>query len=98
MAPAVNTSSDPPAMAQPATAQVPAWWQEPLSTLTRNARWLRLLAWLGLGVWLIWAGLIHVPAPFDNDWPQLMWLVKHASLRDPSSLAIGHYGPLQLLL
>ncbi|HKO94781.1 MAG TPA: hypothetical protein VJU61_26685 [Polyangiaceae bacterium] len=63
--------------------------------------WVRIapqLAWGALGAWLLWSGLVHVPGPHDNDWPLLMWLVKHASVSDPSSLAIGHYGPLQLLL
>jgi hypothetical protein len=95
----VNSSSDLSTVATAAaSAQAPAWWREPLNLLAQNQRRLRLLAWAGLGVWLLWGGLRYAPGPFDNDWPLLMWLVKHASLRDPSPLAIGHYGPLQLLL
>jgi hypothetical protein len=57
-----------------------------------------LLALAAIGCWLLWAGLIHAPGPHDNDFTSLMWLVKHATWRDPSPLAIGHYGALQLLL
>lgn len=61
-------------------------------------RRVALLGWLGLGVWALWAGLLHVPGPHDNDWPLLMWLVKRASWSDLSPLAIGHYGWLHQLL
>jgi len=64
----------------------------------RHRGWLRLAAWLGFGLWLLWGGLRYAPGPHDNDWPMLMWLVKHASWSDPSPLAIGHYGPAQLLV
>ena len=47
---------------------------------------------------MLWGGLVVAPGPHDNDWPLLMWLAKHASWRDLSPLAIGHYGPAQLLL
>jgi hypothetical protein len=53
------------------------------------------LALLG---WLLWHGLVVDVGLHDNDWPLLMWLVKHSSWRDPSPLALGHYGPGQLLL
>ncbi|MEY2936585.1 MAG: Dolichyl-phosphate-mannose-protein mannosyltransferase [Pseudomonadota bacterium] len=62
------------------------------------ARAAGLLGWLGLGIWALWAGLLHVPGPHDNDWPLLMWLVKRASWSDLSPLAIGHYGWLHQLL
>jgi len=51
-----------------------------------------------LAVALAWSGLIRFPSLHDNDFPLLMWLVTHASLRDPSPLAIGHYPPVQLVL
>jgi 4-amino-4-deoxy-L-arabinose transferase-like glycosyltransferase len=72
-------------------------WQRPWAR-EQLARSAALLAWLGLAAWLLWAGLLHVPGPHDNDWPLLMWLVKHASWSDLSPLAIGHYGSLHQLL
>jgi hypothetical protein len=98
----VNIRSE-PRQAEPsshgATSLSP--WLGPSGALARAQRqsiWLATVAWLGLGAWLLWGGLVVAPGPHDNDWPLLMWLVKHASWRDPSSLAIGHYGPAQLLL
>jgi hypothetical protein len=41
----------------------------------------------------VWAPGLH-----DNDWPLLMWLARHAFQGDLSALAIGHYGPAQLVL
>ena len=69
-----------------------------LGSSERRRGWWRLAAWIGFGLWLLWGGLLHAPGPHDNDWPLLMWLVKHASWSDPSPLAIGHYGPAQLLV
>jgi hypothetical protein len=47
---------------------------------------------------LAYSGFLLAPGGHDNDWPLLMWLANHASLADPSPLAVGHYGFLQLIL
>ncbi len=80
-------------------------WPSRLLATDLTQRWARragplaaLLLALAYGAWLGWAGLWHAPGLQDNDFPLLMWLVKHASWSDPSPLAVGHYGPLQLLL
>ena len=78
--------------------ELPGWGGASLMGSERHRGWLREAAWLGFGAWLLWGGLLYAPGLCDNDWPLLMWLVKHASWSDPSPLAIGHYGPAQLLL
>jgi len=47
---------------------------------------------------LLYSGLVLHPGLHDNDWPLLMWLARQASTQDLAPLAIGHYGPVQLVL
>lgn len=100
--PAGGSSEGPPDRAGPALGGPLRRWGgaflQALGDSEEYRGWLRWAAWVGFGLWLLWGGLIHAPGPHDNDWPMLMWLVKHASWHDPSPLAIGHYGPAQLLL
>lgn len=49
-------------------------------------------------VLLAYSGLVLHPGLHDNDWPLLMWLARQASTHDLAPLAIGHYGPVQLVL
>ena len=53
---------------------------------------------VGWALALAWSGLAYAPGLHDNDFPLLVWLGRHARFGDLSTIAIGHYSPVALLI
>jgi hypothetical protein len=62
---------------------------------------LRRLPAALFGLWIaamLASAYLWAPGLHDNDFPLLVWLGRHAEWRDLSTITIGHYSPIALLM